>query len=82
MSEAIFGDGGEFVPKVASGLSTTYFCDYFYTSIPASGADLRALLVSGAANSGSNAGFGCSYSADSPAYANANVGSRLCFLGA
>lgn len=80
--EVLFGAGGEFVPKTANGGSTTYFCDYFYTSIPATGESLRALLVGGAAYSGSTAGFVSSSSYYSPASTYANFGSRLCFLGA
>ena len=78
MSEAIFGDGGEFLPKVAAGGSSTHFCDYFYTSIPATGEDLRTLLLGGTA--GSIAGFGSTYSNYSPANVYANVGSRLCYI--
>lgn len=82
MSQALFGDDGEFVPKVASGGSTTYFCDYFYTSIPDIGESLRTLLLGGSAHYGSRAGFVCSFSAISPSYTYAYIGSRLCFLGA
>jgi hypothetical protein len=82
MSEAIFGPTGEFLPKVATGGSTTYYADYFYTSLPVAGESLRALPLGGSAYSGSNAGFVYSYSHTSPAYTNANFGSRLCFLGA
>ena len=80
MSEALFGANGEFVPKVAAGSSTTYFCDYFNTLIPGSGADLRTLLVGGVASYGSAAGFGYSLSHNSPAYTSAALGSRLCYI--
>lgn len=82
MSDTVFGAGGEFVPKVAAGGSTTYYCDYFYTNIPADGEAIRPLLLGGAANNGSTAGFGCSSSSNSPSYTTATVGSRLCFFGA
>ena len=82
MSEALFGSDGEFVPKVATGGSTTYYCDYFYTNLPASGESLRTLLVGGGANDGAGAGFVFSDSRYSPSYAIALIGSRLCFLGA
>ena len=82
ISEAIFGDGGEFLPKVAAGGSSTYYCDYFYTSLPATGEDLRTLLLGGHAFYGSVAGFGSARSYYSPADAYTNFGSRLCFLGA
>jgi hypothetical protein len=82
MSEALFGDGGEFVPKLVAWGSTTYFCDYFYTSIPADGEALRALLLGGGANDGSSAGFVFSLSYNSPSGTYATIGSRLCFFGA
>jgi len=82
MSEVIFGAGGEFLPKVAAGLSSTYFCDYFYTSIPESGTNLHTLLLGGGAFFGSDAGFSYSASDFSPSFTNASFGSRLCFLGA
>jgi hypothetical protein len=80
MSEALFGVGGEFMPKIASGGSTTYYCDYFYTSIPSSGESLRTLLVGGSAYYGAYAGFVHAYSNYAPSIAVANFGSRLCFL--
>jgi hypothetical protein len=82
MSEALFGDGGEFVPKLVAWGSTTYFCDYFYTSIPADGEALRALLLGGNAYNGSTAGFVFSLSHYSPSNTSASFGSRLCFFGA
>jgi hypothetical protein len=50
MNKALLGVGAEFVPSEAgiSGSGTgTYYCDYFYTSIPASGTSLRMLIVGG-----------------------------------
>jgi len=86
MNKALAGAGAEFVPSEAgiSGSGTgTYYCDYFYTSIPASGTSLRMLLVGGNASNGANGGFVCSNSAVAPSVADANIGSRLRFeLGA
>lgn len=82
MSRALFGAGGEFVPSVASGGSTTYYSDYFYTSLPASGAALRTLLLGGAAHEGAYGGFGFSNTYNSPADTYTYFGSRLCFLPA
>jgi hypothetical protein len=82
MSRAIFGAGGEFLPALVAGGSTIFYCDYFYTSLPASGESLRTLLVGGAAYFGSNAGFVYSASGTAPSTANTSLGSRLCFLGA
>jgi len=85
MNKALLGAGAEFVPSEAgiSGSGTgTYYCDYFYTSIPASGTSLRMLVVGGRANFGAEDGFAYSYSADAPSDANASIGSRLRFEGA
>jgi hypothetical protein len=81
MSQALFGSGGEFLPAVASGGSATYYCDYWYTSIPASGESLRTLLVGGAAYAGTSAGFVSSNSNNTPSSASASFGSRLCYIG-
>ena len=80
MNKALLGAGAEFVPSEAgiSGSGTgTYYCDYFYTSIPASGTSLRMLFVGGTANIGAAGGFAYSNSNNTPSNANANIGSRL-----
>jgi len=86
MNKALAGAGAEFVPSEAgiSGSGTgTYYCDYFYTSIPASGTSLRMLVVGGGAKYGANGGFVCSASGIAPSEAYADFGSRLRFeLGA
>lgn len=78
----LLGDKGEILPYALQVSSVQYWCDRFYTSLPASGYSLRTLLCGGYAHYASAAGFGCSYSHRSPSSAAANVGSRLCFLGA
>lgn len=85
MNKALLGGGAEFVPSEAgiSGSGTgTYYCDYFYTSIPASGSNLRMLMVGGYANYGVGGGFACSHSANAPSDAYVYIGSRLRFEGA
>lgn len=86
MNKALLGAGAEFVPSEAgiSGSGTdTYYCDYFYTSIPASGTSLRMLVVGGIAHNGATDGFACSASSLAPSYADVILGSRLRFeLGA
>jgi hypothetical protein len=86
MNKALAGAGAEFVPSEAgiSGSGTgTYYCDYFYTSVPASGTKLKMLVVGGAATNVASAGFAYSNSDYDPSGADANVGSRLRFeLGA
>jgi hypothetical protein len=79
MSKALWGDGAEFCPSEASGSSATYYCDYFYTSLPGSGESLRMLLVGGYANYGATAGFAYSRTHSAPSYDHANIGSRLRF---
>jgi hypothetical protein len=72
---------GTCIPASAGGGSTTYWSDYNYTSLPATGEVLRGLLFGGSANNGSCAGFAAASSNAAPAYAGTNVGSRLCYLG-
>lgn len=77
----ILGEDGEIMPLEVGAGSTTYFCDYFYTSIPASGVSERGVLFGGYALAGANAGFVCARTHYTTAsYADANVGSRLCFF--
>ena len=79
VKEVIFGEGGEIMPSVVGGSSTTYFCDYHYTNIPAA-ETLRGVLFGGYANGGAYAGFVCAHSHHAPSFADATVGSRLCFI--
>lgn len=78
--EHIFGEGGEIVPAVVGGGSTTYLCDYHYTNIPSSGKATRGLLFGGYANDGAFAGFAYANSYSAPSNSYAYFGSRLCFL--
>lgn len=80
VKSVIFGDGGEIMPDVVGGGSTTYFCDYHYTNIPSSGESLRGVLFGGYAHSWAAAGLACAASNNAPSYANACIGSRLCFI--
>lgn len=75
----ILGEHGEIMPLEVGGGSTTYFCDYFYTNIPASGSATRGVLFGGNADSGASAGFVCAATNYTPSTAAANLGSRLCF---
>ena len=65
------------VPYSIGGSSGAWGYDYYYWRGEAGGA-LRGLLFGGDANIGSVAGLGCSYSANSPSYAVASFGVRLC----
>ena len=80
IKEVLFGVGGEILPKLTGGGSTTYFCDYSWTSIPSSGEVLRGLLFGGPARSAAHAGLAFAYSANVPSLSRAAVGSRLCFI--
>lgn len=82
VKEVIFGAEGDIVPTVVGGGTTTYFCDYHYTSIPESSTSLRGLLFGGSAASGAGAGFASATSSPAPSYASASFGSRLCFIPA
>lgn len=79
VKELIFGEYGEIMPAIVGGGSTTYFCDYHYTNIPAS-ETLRGVLFGGNASDGATAGFVYATSSYSPSHTAASVGSRLCFL--
>ena len=68
------------MPLTVGASSTTYMCDYFYTSIPASGVAQRGVLFGGAANNGAAAGVGCSYTTYTATFAIAIFGSRLCYI--
>lgn len=74
------GEHGDILPTAIGGGSTTYFCDYFYTDIPASGTAERACCFGGYANAGASAGFVDATSSNSASAASAYYGSRLCFL--
>lgn len=81
VKSVIFGEGGEIMPDVVGGGSTTYFCDYHYTNIPTSEA-LRGVLFGGYAANGARAGFGYAHSNNAPSNSHAYLGSRLCFIPA
>ena len=76
---ALMGAGAEFVPAVtaAGADQTKYYCDYYSTSIPASGVSLRMLVSGGRASDGVGAGLACSNASYMPSGAAAVIGSRL-----
>ena len=76
----ILGEYGEIMPEEVGGGSTTYFCDYHYTNIPASGKALRGVLFGGYAHYGAPAGLASARSNAAPSDASAYIGSRLCFI--
>lgn len=78
VTKLIFGENGEFAPSDNGGGSTTYWCDYFYTSISSS--SLRTLLLGGSCYTGVRSGFGYCYSSTGVSNALATIGGRLCYL--
>ncbi len=76
--EVIFGESGDIIPTVAGGGSTTYWCDYHYTSVMSS--SMRGVLFGGHAAHGTNAGLAASYSGNTPPVSSVNLGARLCFI--
>lgn len=75
----ILGEHGEIMPLAVGGGTTSYFCDYFYTNIPASGSATRGVLFGGFACNVAAAGFVYAYTYSAPSHTNAHFGSRLCF---
>jgi hypothetical protein len=71
---------GDIMPSTIGASSTTYWSDYLYQNIPASGEVLRGVLSGGSADYGATAGFGCSYTNRVPSNTHSAIGSRLCFL--
>ena len=80
VKKILCGEYGDFMPQAVGGSSTTYFCDYFYTNIPSSGAALRGVYFGGAANHGASAGLAFADTIDAPSAAGTSLGSRLCFI--
>lgn len=74
------GEHGDILPTAVGAGSTSYFCDYFYTSIPESGTAERACFFGGLASNGASAGFVFALSNLSASNADAHCGSRLCFM--
>ena len=80
VGNVVFGDKGELLPSTTQAYSTLYWCDYFYTSIPASGESLRTLFWGGSAYNDAYAGLAYAYLNNVPSDRYSFVGSRLCFL--
>jgi len=71
-STAILGPTAGVLPKTVGGSDSTYYCDYFYTSIPPSGISLKMPLIGGRTAFGTQNGLICSSS-----FTDANVPSSL-----
>lgn len=80
VKEVLLGEFGEIMPLKIGGGSTSYFCDYFWTSTPGGGVSEHILLFSGDSNLGANAGFVCARTSWTATTASSSVGSRLCYI--
>ena len=78
----MIGEYGENMPTEVGAGSTTYFADYFYTNIPASGVAQRGVLFGGNADYGASAGLSCAGTRSAATNTSASIGSRLCFIPA
>ena len=78
----MIGEYGENMPTEVGAGSTTYFADYFYTNIPASGVAQRGVLFGGYATNGALAGLSFAYTHYAATLTPAAFGSRLCFIPA
>jgi len=79
--EMIIGEFGDIIPILcgtADSGSSSFWCDYHYTSLSSS--SLRMVLFGGTAHAGSSAGFGFARSSCVPSDSYADIGSRLCFI--
>ena len=76
----ILGEDGEIMPLKVGASPTTYFCDFFNTSIPESGVSERGVLFGGAMFNSALAGFVLAFTRSAAAGAFTNLGSRLCFI--
>lgn len=80
IKEIAFGENGDITPNAVGGSSSTFFCDYFFTSVPSSGSSIRGLVFGGHGSYRALSGFCSAYSRNIPSYTTSNFGSRLCFI--
>ena len=81
VKDIIFGEYGDIMPLVTTGgSSTTYFCDYYFGSIPTKDESLQMLMFGGHANDGEYAGFVYANMSITAKSSGAGIGSRLCFI--
>ena len=74
----LLGEDGDIVATEIGGSSSTYWCDYYYTSTSAN--RMQVVLVGGSADHGSYAGLAYVNATNAPSAAFRYVGSRLCFF--
>ena len=76
VKKLVFGEFGDIMPATVGGGSTTYWADYHNTIIRPE-TTLRSVMISGAANYSSAAGFAFAFLSNSP---SPTAGTRLCFI--
>lgn len=74
----LLGEDGDIVATEIGGSSSTYWCDYYFTST--SNNRMQAILVGSAANDHSDAGLASMYVGGSASNKYNYFGSRLCFF--
>ena len=79
IKEIMWGTYGDLVATSTGGSSTTYFCDYTYTS--ASGS-IRCLAAGGQSYSEARCGLSYLHSVNTPSITSVDIGTRLCFFPA
>ena len=74
----LLGEDGDIIATEVGGSSSTYWCDYYFTST--SNNRMQAILVGSAANDHSDAGLASMYVGGSASNKYNYFGSRLCFF--
>lgn len=82
INKMILGETGLLVASEVGGTAgaNAMWCDQNITNIPATGTELRGLLLGGNAGNGAGAGFAYAASAAGPSSAPTNLGARLCLI--
>lgn len=76
IKEMVLGDYCDFIPKVVSGTSSTYYCDGAWA-----GSNGELLRVGGNSGTGTICGISATSSLSAFSYSAADVGARLAFYG-
>lgn len=80
IKEILFGEEGDIIPSTSTGGgSSTYFCDYHYTTISAS-ETIRGAMFGGDSGCLANAGLACADLSRTASISYAFAGTRLCFI--